>query len=201
LAGWSQADAELLEEGTGEIGMFDKLRALLSVGRGGAQRQAAEQRYDNVEITFPDGTAIKGHDAVKAHFEREEKLLAEHGDAIIFQVYRINMGAKTLRDLTGDKLAQTKVTGGFVSGTDTVLAVKSKVRPLFDGTAQSGYLNIGKADQISLFFDGRLMQDNKLFYADHFMLLPVWVQVYLHACALEEVADLERKLRLQVSEQ
>lgn len=188
-------------KGTGEMGMFDKLRALLSIGRGGAQRHAAEQRYDNVEITFPDGTTIKGHDAVKAHFEREEKLLAEHGAAIIFQVYRINMGAKTLRDLAGEKLAEFKVTGEFVSGTDTVLAVKSKMRLLFDGTAQSGYLNLGEADQVTLFFDGRLMQDNKLFYADHFVLLPAWVQVYLHACELEEVANLERQLRLQVSEQ
>ena len=179
--------------------MFDKLRALLSVGRGEAQRQAAEQRYDNVQITFPDGTTINGHDAVKAQFEREKKLLDEHGAAIIFQVYRINMGAKTLRDLAGEKLAEIKVTGEFVSGTDTVFAVKSKMRPLFDGTVQSGYLNIGEVDQVTLFFAGRLMQDNKLFYADHFVLLPAWVQVYLHACEFEEVADLERKLRLQVS--
>jgi hypothetical protein len=95
----------------------------------GAQRRSdddEEQRYDNVEvISMADGTVIKGHDVVKAHFEREQEI----------------------------------------------------------------------ADRITLFFNGRPMQDDRLFYADHFMLLPAWVQVHLHGCEFEEVMELAAKLR------
>lgn len=148
-----------------------------------------------------DGTTIEGHDAVKAHFDKEMEMLDEHGSSIIFQVYRINLRAKTLEELQGEKLAEMKVDGEFVSGTDTVAAVKRKVRPLLDGTSPSGReagaqpnLNIGDADRVTLFFDGRPMQDDNKFYADHFMLLPAWVQVFLHDCEFEEVAELARKL-------
>lgn len=126
----------------------------------------------------------------------------EHGFSIIFQVYRINLQAKTLEDLQGEKLAEIKVDSGFVSGGDTVAAVKKKVRPLLEGKSGSGPeagaqpgLTIEEAERITLFFSGRPMRDEKLFYADHFLLLPAWVQVFLHGGDFEEVTALADKLR------
>lgn len=39
------------------------------------------------------------------------------------------------------------------------------------------------------------MQDDKLFYAEHFMMLPAWIQVHLHRGEFEEVVELAAKLR------
>lgn len=184
------------------MGILGTLRAWLNGRQRKAQRRESKPRYDNVQVTnLADGTTIKGHSAVKAYFEKEKELLDKHSSSIIFQAYRINLGAKTIEDLRGEKLTEIKVAGGFVSGTDTVVEVKKKMRLLLDGTSQSRQLNIGEADRATLFFNGRLMRDNKMFYADHFIMLPAWVQVYLHECEFEEVAELERRLRLKASAQ
>jgi len=91
--------------------------------------QKEQRRYDNVQITnIVDGTISEGHDAVKMQIEREQKLLAEYGASIIFQAYRLNTKAGTLKELQGQKLAEIKVDGNLVSATDTVAAVKGKVR-------------------------------------------------------------------------
>ncbi len=167
------------------------------------RHQKKEQRYDNVEITnVVDGTTITGHDAVKAYFEREKKLYEAHGSSIIFQVYRINLQADTIEKLQGERLAEIKVDSKFVSGNDTVAAVKGKVRSLLERKTWSRReegaqfdVTIEEADRITLYFDGRPMQDDTAFYADNFIMLPAWVQVLLHRCEFEEVAQLIAKLR------
>jgi hypothetical protein len=178
-------------EGSDTMGTFDKLRAWL---RGDSRD--AEPRYDGVRIIkVADGTAIEGHDAVKAHFDEEQKLLDEHGMSIMFQVYRIDLGAKTLADLQGPRLAEFKVPGDFVFGTDTVAVVKKKLRALIEESPRKmGGLHIGEGEQMSFSFGGRRMLDDKLFYADHFMVLPVWVQVLLHACDHDELMAIAGKL-------
>ena len=183
------------------MGIFDKVCRWL--------RRESEQRYDNVTVTnLADGTTIKGHDAVKDHFRKEMDLLEVHGSSIIFQVYRINLEAKAIEELQGENLMEIKVDGEFVSGTDTVAAVKKKVRPLISERArlvqEAGArpdLIIDEADRISFFFAGRPMQDDGLFYADHYMLLPVWVQVFVHRCEFEEVTALASRLRHATSDQ
>ncbi len=165
--------------------------------------QGSADPDDRVRIVnLVDGTTIEGRDAVKAHFDKEKKLLDEHGSTIIFEVYRINLGAKTIAELQSKSLAEIKVGGDFVSGTDTVAAVKEKLRPLLEGTSRSGReaqarpdLNIQETDRISFSFSGRRMEDEKKFYADHFMMLPAWVQVLLHDCEHEELLELADKLR------
>ena len=149
-----------------------------------------------------DGTVIKGHDAVKAHFERERQMYEEYGSSIIFQVYRMNLRANTIKELQGEMLAEIKVDGEFASGNDTVAAVKAKVRPLLEKEARLSRergagpdLHIEQADHITLFFNGRPMQDDMLFYAGHFIMLPAWVQVFLHGCEFGEVVELIAKLR------
>lgn len=160
-----------------------------------------EQRYDNVQITNAvDGTTIKGHDAVKAHFEREKKMIEEHGSSIIFQLYRINLQAETINELQGEKIAEIKVDSGFVSGDDTVAVVKEKLQTLLtekDWASEEtqSKLAMNAADRITLFFNGRPMQDKTVFYADNFVMIPAWVQVLLHRCEFKEFAQLITKLR------
>jgi hypothetical protein len=178
------------------------IRQLFSTGsRGRAQDQ--EPRYDHVQIkNVADGTTIEGHDAVKAYLEREKELYKAHGSSIIFQVFRINVQASTIEDLQSEMLAEIKVDGEFVSGDDTVAAVKAKVRSLLESRARSqreqetpSGLIIEDADRITLYFNRRPMQDDTAFYADNFVLLPAWVQVLLHRCEFEEVARLAARLR------
>lgn len=186
------------------MGIFEKLRAWLSgapTTGSPPPEPGAKRQYDNVRIVKPDGTTIEGHDAVKAHFEKERQLLDEHGSTITFQVYRANLKAKTLEELQGERLAEIKVDGGFVSGTDTVAEVKRKLRSLIEGRSGPGHevgarpeLSIGETERISFSFDHKRMMDDKLFYADHFMLLPVWVQVLLHDCDHDELMAVARKL-------
>ena len=78
-------------------------------------------------------------------------------------------------------------------------AVKRKLRPLIAEKArlESGALTglrLDEADRMSLSFSRRRMEDDRKFYADHFMLLPAWVQVLLHACDDDELMALVRRL-------
>ncbi len=171
------------------------IRRLLSPGF--EQRpQEKETRYDNVHIkNVVDGTTIQGHDAIKAYFKQEEELYGAYGSSIIFQVFQINLQADTLQDFQGNKLAEIKVESDLVSGTDTVAQVKNRVRLLIVERERSGSENGGSSlqiepeDRITLIFNGRPMQDDKLFYADHFMMLPAWVQVFIHRCEFQQVAE------------
>jgi hypothetical protein len=131
------------------------------------------KRYDNVRITnVVDGTTIEGHDAVKAHFDREQELVEQHGSTITFQLYRANLTASTRVEMQGERLAELRIAGGQVSGTDTVAAVKQRILPALLGDR-------AVASHVTFVFGGRVMGDDALFYADHFMLLPSWVQVVL----------------------
>lgn len=169
----------------------------LSVGSPAPGAADEAQRYDNVQVvTMAHGTVIEGHDAVQAHFQREQELEA-HGSNIIFQVYRINLQAGAVDELVGGQLAEITVPGDFVSGTETVAEVKARLRPLLENEKEGAPadLAIAEADRWTLFFSGRPLQEDKRFYADHFMLLPVWVQVHLHRCEFEEVMAIAQRLR------
>jgi hypothetical protein len=165
--------------------------------------QKEQRRYDNVQITnIVDGTISEGHDAVKMQIEREQKLLAEYGASIIFQAYRLNTKAGTLKELQGQKLAEIKVDGNLVSATDTVAAVKGKVRSLLkgkEGIRENGQgpatLTIEVADRLTFYFSGRPLQDDTVFYADNNILLPAWIQVLLHSCESEEAVQLINQLQ------
>jgi hypothetical protein len=164
--------------------------------------QERERRYDNVRIVnTADGTIIEGHDAVKTHFEREQKMLVEYGASIIFQVYRLNEQADTLKELQGKKFMEIKVDRNFVSGTDTVAIVKGKVRSLIEertgmrsNDRGPAAVAIEPADRVTLYLGGRPMQDGTAFYADNPIILPVWVQVLLHRCESDEAVRLMNKL-------
>jgi len=150
-----------------------------------------ERHYDNVEIkNAVTGTVIKGHDAVKAYFEQEQKLVEEHGASLIFQIYRINLNANTIEEFHGQKVGEVKADGKFVSGSDTVAVVKEKLIDLLkkasNGEDAQSKLIIYDNDRITLSFGRRMMRDNTLFYAENFVMLPAWVQVLVHRCEFEE---------------
>jgi hypothetical protein len=165
--------------------------------------QKEERRYDNVRITnIVEGTIIEGHAAVKMHLQREQELLAEHGASIIFQVYRLDLQADTLEKLQGKRLAEIKVEGIFVSATDTVAVVKDKVRSLL--MEKAGMQNNGQApgslpieadERLTLYFNGRPLQDATAFFADNYIIFPAWIQVLLHHCNSEEAVQLINKLQ------
>jgi hypothetical protein len=162
-----------------------------------------ERRYDNVQIiNTVDGTIIEGHDAVKLQFEHEQKMFAEYGASIIFQVYRLDLQADTLKELQGEKLAEIKVDGNFASEVDTVAVVKDKVRSIFKkkngnwvNNQANTALSIEVSDHLTLYLNGHPMKDDTAFYADNPIMLPVWIQVLLHRCESEEAVQLVNKLR------
>ena len=139
------------------------------------------KRYDNVHITnLADGTTIEGHEAVEAHFKREQDLLERHGETITFQLYRANLAGSTRAEMQGERLAELRIAGGQISGTDTVTAVKQRTLPTLLGDR-------AVASYVTFVFGGRVMREDALFYADHFMLLPSWVQVVLSEVPFPEV--------------
>jgi len=130
---------------------------------------------------------------------QEKELLDTYGPSIFFQVYRINMQASTMEELQGKRLAEIKVDGDFVSGDDTVSAVREKVHALLERGNESeegaGFnVTIENSEQITFYFGGRPMRDDTLFYADNFVMLPAWVQVLLHNSTSEELIQLITKL-------
>ena len=166
-----------------------------------ANDSGGEMRYDNVQIiNVFNGSTIKGHDAVKHYFEQEKELLDTYGPSIIFQVYRINMQAGTMEELQGKRLAEIKVDGDYVSGNETVSAVTKKVRALLERGNESeegaGFnVTVENSEKITLYFGGRPMRDDTLFYADNFVMLPAWVQVLLHNGTSEDLIQLITNLR------
>ncbi len=137
----------------------------------------------------------------EAWTEKEQKMLDEHGSSLTFQVYRLDPQATTIAELQGEKLGELKVDSSFASKTDTVATVRDEVLALFEERSRTGQdpaapapLGIEEGDRVTLFFGGRPMQDDKRFYADHFMMLPVWVQVCLHRCEREALTEIIAKL-------
>jgi hypothetical protein len=154
-----------------------------------------EKKYENVRIVkMADGTTIEGHGAVKEYIEKEEDIYREHGATINFQVYRVNLQATTIKDFQGQRLDEIKLPESFVSGDDTVAAVKDKLRQLLIDNS-STQLSPANGEHFSFSFNGRSMKDDRLFYADHFMMLPSWIQVVIHRCEFDELIDLMSKLR------
>src|SRR5262245_8064031 len=115
-------------------------------------RRKQKKRYDGVKIVnVVDGTTIEGHEAVAAYFAREQARVDAHGSTITFQLFRLDLNATTLAELQGEKLAEVRVDGSWVSGDDTVAMVKDRVRQLFKDKATA-------ADRITFYFNSQPMQ-------------------------------------------
>ena len=171
----------------------------------GRQSENDQEPFANVKvISMADGTVIEGSEAVQAHFEREQALEDTYGTNIYFQVYRLNLQADSIEELQGEKLDELVVDGDFVTGADTVAAVIAKLRPLLEERTRPRLqadippgLKMTDDDQITFIFNGHPMHGDRLFYAEHFMMLPAWVQVFLHDCEFAAVAERARELSQQ----
>jgi hypothetical protein len=153
-------------------------------------------------VNVVDGKTIQGHDAVKAYLDEEQKLIDEYGQILIFQVYRMNLQANNIDGLQGERLVEIRVDSDFISGDDTVAAAKDKIRNMLREGAVSqakpgerDTLPLDSVEQMTLCLGGRVMKDDTLFYADNFIMLPVWIQVFIHRCDTSELLVLVAKLR------
>lgn len=164
-------------------------------------REDKDRIYSRLQIVRIDGTKIEGHDAVKEFFEKEEKMLRTHGPTLTFEIFRMDLQANNVKDLQGPMLAELKLNSNFVSGVDTVESVKNKIHALLtkenaapDSQESKDALRLEDGDRISLYFNYRPMKTGALFYADHFIMLPAWIQVLIHRCEPDELQQLIYKL-------
>jgi hypothetical protein len=172
------------------------LRKLFSrlLGRRASPAAAAHDADIRI-INIADGSVIKGRDAVQAHFEQERVLTRRHGNNLYFEVFRADPSADSLDGLMGERLAEIKLPGRFVNGTHSVAAVCGKLRPLL---MREPAIRLLPAEQLTLYFNGRRMDADRLFYAEHFIVLPAWVQVYLHTGDFQRVIERADRLRGEV---
>jgi len=166
----------LLALGAGALGLVAWLRS--------RAKKRAEQPYAGVRIVnAATGEVIEGQEAVENYFAEERALLEEHGSTITFQLFRIDLSATTLEAFQGECLVDHQVGGDFVAGTDSVRQVKGRLKAALLKHGLRG------SEQLIFFFGGRPMRDDALFFADHFMMLPSWVQVLAHECEVREVLE------------
>ena len=145
-------------------------------------------RYDKVKITNAvDGTVIEGHEAVAAHFEREQRLLDEHGSTVTFQLFRANLAGETRAQVQGEQIAELRVEGGEIPDSATVADVKQRLLPALLGDRPT-------APHVTFVFARRVMRDDALFFSHHFMLLPSWVQVMLSDVPFADVVGAMKRL-------
>ena len=96
-------------------------------------------------------------------------------DSLTFQLYRFDA-----ESAQAPKVAEISVPAGFVAGHETVSQVAQKLRERLSVEPSEPGSQLREDDEISLFFSGRPMAPERRFYADHFILLPAWIQVVAH---------------------
>jgi len=127
------------------------------------------------------------HESIKGYFDNEAELRKKFGDGIItVEVSRANLEATSIKDLQGEMLTEILYPAGVISGDDSVSIFERLVRiRLAELAPDQPALHLSDQDEVTFFLSGRPMNPDSLFYADNFILLPVWVQCGLHACGRE----------------
>ncbi|MFT3691536.1 MAG: hypothetical protein QM831_00230 [Kofleriaceae bacterium] len=116
-------------------------------------------------------TTIPAHLGVANHFDDDDDDEPEEDESsITFQLYAIDPNGQTRAEMQGPRLAELSIPGSAVSGSDTVAAVKQRLLARILGAHAPG-------THVTFVISGREMTDDKLFYADHYILLPCWIQV------------------------
>jgi hypothetical protein len=118
--------------------------------------------------------------------DAEDELLEKHGMTINFQLYRADHTKPTRAAMQGERLAELTIEGAEVTGLETVADVKERILPRLLGNRTAPHL--------TFVISGREMEDTRLFYADHFILLPCWVQVVLSDVPFADVIARMRQL-------
>ena len=102
----------------------------------------------------------------------------DESSLIIFQIHKLNFKSSNLSDFIGKVISEIKVDGHIISGNDLVSDVKNRIKK---------EINLSDQDKATFYFNGSCMEEDKLFYASHFILLPAWVQVLIHNKTEEDV--------------
>eukprot|EP00455_Lapot_gusevi_P045415 TRINITY_DN5805_c0_g2_i3.p2 TRINITY_DN5805_c0_g2~~TRINITY_DN5805_c0_g2_i3.p2 ORF type:complete len:113 (+),score=29.55 TRINITY_DN5805_c0_g2_i3:100-438(+) len=104
---------------------------------------------------------------------------------LTFQVFHLSLEAQTLAEFQGPMLHE--ITDIRVTGQDTVNDVRNKLL--------EAHPEIGRENHtVTLFFCGRPMQTDRLFFAEHFVALPAWFQVLVHTGDVDSVVARVRAL-------
>jgi hypothetical protein len=113
--------------------------------------------------------------SVNQWLDQEKQLEQKHGSNIIFEIRRMTVDLETEDVHLGPKIGTVLLAGdgGGLTGTHTVQNVMDKVRKMIE--AQE--LLIFKDDHIVFMLNGKVMHPETLFFADHYLLLPCWIQV------------------------
>ena len=108
---------------------------------------------------------------------------------LYFQIYRMDMEADNLKDFQGPRLLEIKLAPHHITGEEKVATTKEKLREIliWQSKKPENDFRLEEDNQITFFFNYCPMRDDRLFYVDHMMLLPVWVQVLLHKCGTLEL--------------
>ena len=77
----------------------------------------------------------------------------------------------------GKNILEINASSDIAGGSDTVKSVIDKLRPVIGGSPD---MQITEKDNMTLFVSGRIMQENLLFFADHYICLPCWIQVLVY---------------------
>lgn len=161
--------------------------------------RSEEKNYQNVRIVNAvSGETIEDAEGVRSYFEREEQLSRDHGPSLYFQFFRVSLGAATMKALQGPQLAELKLPSDFVGGTERVAAVRARLRRRLGGRLRARLrrvikgssdpeLSLGPRERITIFFAGRPMRDDRMFYGDHYVMLPAWFQVLIHTGSTRDV--------------
>ena len=110
------------------------------------------------------------------------ELTKQYGSTLNFQIYRLSPEGTTVDAYQGPRLADVSTPSGWVSGGDTVAEVAERLREALGSRVRDG-------ERVTFWFNGRRMKVDGLFYADHYMMLPVFVQVLLHTGEPEAIDD------------
>lgn len=115
--------------------------------------------------------------------------------AFIFQVYRANLKANSLEEFQGERLIEWSEGPDFISQEDTIALVKDRLQDVLQWNIPD--INFNKKENITLILGGRPLKEDSFFYANHFILLPTWIQILIHQCSSSEFIELLELLRVQ----
>lgn len=113
--------------------------------------------------------------SVKQWLKQEKDLEQKYGSNIIFHIHPMTVDLNTEKVQLGPKMGVVLLAGkgGSVTGTHTVQKVMDLVRKMME--AQE--IPILRDEQICFMLNGSPMHPDTLFFADHRIQLPCWVQV------------------------
>lgn len=125
--------------------------------------------------SFPNVT-VSGNLTCEEFLESEKRLEEKYGHNVICQIYRVKPSFDIKKHSLPPRMTTIPINGDHIAGTDTVKDVKKLIQQLL--TALKIDVNI-PVRNMTCCVNGKVMQEDALFYADHRLMLPCWIQVLI----------------------